>query len=474
MELEKTNEPDFSDRISIINEFSQEDKIRLKVYFQALFKNQGLNQQNADFAYFVKNPKFFNILGDFCQRNQYYKKAVQYYKKALDIDPRNYWANFHIANIYSKYIYSNKASELDKKRHTLIDEIINIYDYLIAITFKNKANLNQKEEYCLRSASYFFEYIGKYSRAILLKRLLAESGRLISVDKYTYKPINPLDNHPGVQMNSFYEKFALVLEDRTIVNNYRHQYAEKKHKLNPYLIAITPRSGSSWLTELIYKTQLAGNPEEWFNQENLDGILALYPCGSLQDYLKCIKVAQSTSNNVFGLEASFFQLKPVLETMSLEQIFCPNFKSIYLTRNDFIKQGISLYKAVTSTYYHANQDIKEVKNVDYDSSKIKYWILHILHQEFFWEKLFKKNRLQPLRITYEKLVENPELCVKDILSHIGVKQATINVPVQTEHKKISNHKSKEMYEKFQQENKDFIESCKQLRNTKNILEIKVI
>ena len=218
---------------------------------------------------------------------------------------------------------------------------------------------------------------------------------------------------------------------------------------------------------------MAGNPEEWFNQENLDGILDLYPCKNLQDYLKCIKVAQSTTNNIFGSQASFYQLKPVLETMSLEQIFCPNFKSVYLTRNDFIRQGISLYKAVTSNYYHANQDIKAVKNVNYDSSKIKAWILHILYQEFFWEELFKTNKIQPLRITYEQLVKNTGLCVSSILSHIGVKQAEFNLPDQTKHKKISNRKNEEIYEQFNQENQDFIQSCQKLRNTKNILEIKV-
>ena len=350
---------DVFNRLSTIKNFSQEEQNKLKTYLDNLYEKQGIDRKDSNFSSFAENYNFYNVLGDFCQHTENYIKAIAYYKEALNINQRNYWANLHIAKIYSRYVYTNKASELNKERHILIKEISNIYDYLIAITFKNKKTLNSQEETCLRSASYFFDRVSQYSKVTLINRLLAKYDKLFSADKYFYKPVDPFEHH-GVQMNPFYEKFALVLEDRSLVNNYRLQYAKNKQHLNSYLIAITPRSGSSWLTELIYKTKLAGNPDEWFNQENLDGILDLYPCKNLQDYLKCIKIAQSTSNNVFGLETSFYQLKPVLETMSLEQVFCPNFKSVYLTRNDFIRQGISLYKAVTSTYYHTSQTVKSV------------------------------------------------------------------------------------------------------------------
>ena len=100
--------------------------------------------------------------------------------------------------------------------------------------------------------------------------------------------------------------------------------------------------------------------------------------------------------------------------------------------------------------------------------------MHILHQEFFWENLFSDHQHKPLRVTYEKLVENPELCVKNILSHIGIDRDNFNLPVKTEHKKISNSKNEEMYEQFKRDNIDFIKSCERSRNTKDILEINAV
>ena len=471
----RLDEQSISELMTIINKLSEGEQSKFKKTIKTRFAKQGIDEniiENTNFRDLVNYPDFINYLGDFFKSNKYYLRAIRCYKKALKINPRNYWANFHIADIYSQHIYAKNTAKLKVERQKLINNTINIYDYLIAITFKNKSNTNLKEEYCLRAASYFFEQIGKESRAVFINRILAEKGILLSSDKFSYKTIANVRQKEGVKMNPFYEKFALVLEDKELINKYRQQYAKKEPLLKNYLIAMTARSGSSWLTELIAATNLAGNPEEWFNyQDNLDGILQNYPCRNFSDYLKCIKVDHSTSNNIFGLEASFPQLEAVLEGSSLETIFGKNFATIYLTRNDFIKQAISLYKAVSSGYYHTTQKNKQEIAIPYDNEQIKHWILHLLRQEFFWEQFFKQNGLQPLRVTYEQLVEDPNKSVRQILLHIGVEIDDFNLPLQTQHQKVSNQKSEEMYEQFKQRNQEFIQLCQLYRSSEKILKI---
>ncbi len=470
------NEKEFSERIKLINRLSDIEQNRLKIYLENKFRKQGMKAEiiaaNLDLSTFLKNPNFFNYLGDFCQNNKHSLTAITCYEKALKINPRNYWTNFHLAETYCKYIYEDRALELGIKRQRLINKTISIYDYLIAITFRNKSTLNPQEKYCLRAASYFFEQIGKDSRSVFINRILAEKDAFLSTDKFIYKPITNFRKQEGIKMNPFYEKFALVLEDKELINQYRQKYREKEYSLKNYLIAMTARSGSSWLTELIAATKLAGNPEEWFNyQDNLDGILQTYPCRNFSDYLKCIKVDQSTPNNIFGLEASFPQLESVLEGSSLEKIFGRSFQVIYLTRNNFIKQGISLYKAVSSGYYHTTQRNKQNVAIPYDNEQIKRWILHLLRHEFFWEQFFIQNSLKPFRVTYEQLIDNPNESVKNILLHIGVEVNNLVLPIQTEHQKVSNQTSEEMYEQFKQKNQEFVQLCKEYRSSENILKI---
>ena len=43
----------------------------------------------------------------------------------------------------------------------------------------------------------------------------------------------------------------------------------------------------------------------------------------------------------------------------------------------FVKQGISLHKAISSGYFHATQQNKKEIEVPYDNGKIKHSILRI-------------------------------------------------------------------------------------------------
>jgi LPS sulfotransferase NodH len=272
-------------------------------------------------------------------------------------------------------------------------------------------------------------------------------------------------------LNKFYDKFTQVQEDKAKVATFLQRYEQKKATLSEYLIALTPRSGSSWLTELLAATRLAGNPEEWFNHNSLEGILKNYKCSNLEDYLKCIKGHQSTPNGWFGVEASFFQFNLVLEHTPFEKIFQENLKVIYLTRNDFISQGISLYKAVETGVFHSFQGDRSSQECQYDPKKLEYWILHILYQEYYWERFFTQKQINPLRISYEELVKDTNETVQKIFCYLNIPEGEkITIPQETKHRQLANKVNQSLYDSFQ-ENQEFIENCHQYRGKPKILKI---
>lgn len=269
--------------------------------------------------------------------------------------------------------------------------------------------------------------------------------------------------------NRFYQNFCNVKEDRKIVDRYLADYMNKEDRIREYFIAITPRSGSSWLTELLYKTRVAGNPEEWFNLDNISGILRKYQCSNIEDYIKCIKADQSTRNCVFGCEASFYQLRLVLEKISFDSLFnSPT--CVYWTRKDFLKQGISLFKAVETGYFHSVQGSSQRQEIMYDPDKIKQWILHILYQESHWEVFFMNKKIRPIRLCYEELVSNPSGTIQLLLSHLNILDNREDiVSIDTRHQKISNEETDEILEKFSSDMSDFLSTCRELRGSTELL-----
>ena len=262
---------------------------------------------------------------------------------------------------------------------------------------------------------------------------------------------------------------ALLEKSRKLIK----QYQELPSPNIEYLVCITPRSGSSWLTEMLSKTKILGNPEEWFNPGNLPGIIKnSYPCLDPIEYFDCIKKTQCTNNKVFGMELSFFQYRIVKMALdlvekeaSLRLLNLKNIKTIYLYRLDLVAQAVSLYRAVETGMFHSvqqNASEKGAINFDYLEEKIWNWLIHILQQEFGWQQNFQKQGVSPLWLTYEEMWSNPNLTKLRIINYILGNQNEINnqiIDMQYNHTKIANSQSNEMVINFYKNNADKIDFC---------------
>jgi trehalose 2-sulfotransferase len=272
-----------------------------------------------------------------------------------------------------------------------------------------------------------------------------------------------LDNGWSNKVNDFYDKFYPRQINETAHELFLRQYEQKKHILSEYIIAMTPRSGSSWLTELMASTNVAGNPGEFFNHRLIEGSINYYNCVNLEDYLKCLKGDQSSPNGVFGIEVTMDQLNLVLKGCSFDKLFSDTTKFIYLTRRDFVAQGISLYTAIETGRFHSYQTNLPAKKPKYDENGIKKWILHILNQERAWEHFFMEKKIHPLRIYYENLVENTSAVITEMLDYLNISDGrTIVLPTETKHTKLSDSTKNDFYSLFS-ENKSFIKHCNQFR-----------
>lgn len=244
---------------------------------------------------------------------------------------------------------------------------------------------------------------------------------------------------------------------------------ERPNPTTVYWIFFTPRSGSSWLADLLESLGFLGKPGEWFNPGLLPNILKRYACADLFEYVQCMKKSQQSRNGVFGCEITFFQLKLLLDAIAelgLDResiIKARDDNTIYLYRRDLLAQAISLYKAAETGYFHATQKDEGTHGAhatEYNSEAIWYWLLHVLQQEYGFERTFKELGVNPLSISYEELSIDPHHTLNRICGHVLQSVNFVGMKGRnfvSDHKKLANAVSDEYWYRFYEEYREELE-----------------
>lgn len=174
-----------------------------------------------------------------------------------------------------------------------------------------------------------------------------------------------------------------------------------------YFVFFTPRSGSSWLTELLATNGGYGNPSEWFSPDVIPEVAEKLKVDNIYDYIAVAKRRLADADTgVFGLELTYFQFEMIRELIDLSLHFSwDSIRVFYLSRQDIVAQAVSLYKAVTSRVFHST-DIMDGKipSVEYNVEEISYWLEHIVQQEIGLEALFSRLGIVPIRLNYEQMM----------------------------------------------------------------------
>jgi LPS sulfotransferase NodH len=232
------------------------------------------------------------------------------------------------------------------------------------------------------------------------------------------------------------------------------------------LICFTPRSGSSWLKDMLYQTGCLGYPGEFLNpnmvQENLR---ALGQC-SPYDYLERVMNQTASENGIASIELTWFHLCWLAKSIAvspfegtLPEPFSDESFYVYLTRRDFVAQAVSMYRASESGHYHQVQPSAETtaSAVGYDGNKIKFWCLHLLQQEYGFESWFSRKGFKALRFTYEDIVDSAEFVVKTIAGYVGIGKFDELTLSESHYKKLTPPAGDKLATQFNMENPEFVE-----------------
>jgi trehalose 2-sulfotransferase len=225
-----------------------------------------------------------------------------------------------------------------------------------------------------------------------------------------------------------------------------------------YLVCATKRSGSTLLCELLKGTDVAGVPDEYF--ENLratglarqpreyfqdpgvahiaDRLPVLTPGrpeqpGAFEGWFPYAIQRGTTSNGVFGSKMmwNYFDdfrarvaelpgLGDLRFTGALDELF-PRLRIIFVRRRDKLAQAVSLWKAVqTQEWRNEAEGEREQRSAVYDYEALKFLVDELHRGDARWEDWFYATGREPIRVIYEEFVENRAATVGRVLDALGI------------------------------------------------------
>ncbi|MBO9517477.1 MAG: hypothetical protein J7493_05375 [Porphyrobacter sp.] len=208
----------------------------------------------------------------------------------------------------------------------------------------------------------------------------------------------------------------------------------------PYLLATVPRSGSTYLSHLLWQTGCLGAPLEYLNFDPTGpyGHASEAPVEQTKLWRAALR-GRTAPNGVFGLKAFPAQLaalhgsNPSLLGEVMRGIFQSRQTSrvVWLHRRDSTAHAISYARAILSGVWRKEQEALGRDEPEYSAIAIERATRLIGDAEASWSAMLADLGITPLELWYEDMVEDPISAVQAVAAHLGVTldpKAVIEVP----------------------------------------------
>lgn len=188
--------------------------------------------------------------------------------------------------------------------------------------------------------------------------------------------------------------------------------------LRGYALCAEPRAGTTFLKEALRSTVAMGEPVEWFAPQWEEEVGA-----SGSDFLRAMLSRTASSNGIYGLKIFSSHARSAERHGWATRL--PNLSFVHIRREDLLGQAISLVRAAQTDRYMSEQP--EDRPARYRQHRITWAMLDLARGQARWEIWFARNGIQPLRMTYEELMADPQGAVTRIARLMGVENATIDL-----------------------------------------------
>jgi trehalose 2-sulfotransferase len=191
-----------------------------------------------------------------------------------------------------------------------------------------------------------------------------------------------------------------------------------------YIVASSPRSGSTYFCRLLGQSGLLGTPSEVLNPGfDLKGFKNRFKASSPADYIAELISRRTAKSGVFGLKAHFENFEAFRkEYPALLDVLSP-VTYIYVNRRDRVAQAVSMARALQTNQWSSQGQEGKKPELRYNRELIANAMKEVELQDAGWLNWFKANNITPFRLTYEDLLADPAGTVQRVVEHLGVQNA---------------------------------------------------
>jgi LPS sulfotransferase NodH len=213
-----------------------------------------------------------------------------------------------------------------------------------------------------------------------------------------------------------------------------------------YMICTHPRSGSTYLCELLASTGKLGRPHDYFSDLHMrDRYGDADDPAHLSDQYRYYLTHGATPNGIIGTKMFWFDFAR-LEQAGMAHRF-NTYRFVMLERADKVAQAISSSRALRSGKLTAHAALSD-EHVAYDYHDIKARLTNVLRADDVWRQFAATNRLAPLRLVYEELAADPQATVDRFARHIGLDEPVPIDPARIAVRVQRDSRSAEWRERF--------------------------
>ena len=210
-----------------------------------------------------------------------------------------------------------------------------------------------------------------------------------------------------------------------------------RHPRRCYVVCTIPRSGSNLLTDGLRATRRAGMPKQFF----LPKFVARYgrelridPDADYPGYVRGIVNTKTTRNEVFGFKLMSWYLDDfltrlrdahaggngTLDDLSLLRNAFPRLRFVYILRRHKLRQALSTARALQTGLWKVQEGKTTLREPEFDAELIERSLREAERQEKIWQRFFERIGIEPFRVEYEKLCQDYEGTVRDVLDFLKI------------------------------------------------------
>ena len=188
-----------------------------------------------------------------------------------------------------------------------------------------------------------------------------------------------------------------------------------------YMLASMPRTGSTYLSHLLWQTGCLGAPLEYLNFEPRGPyFFAAHSAENQTRLWRSLRHRRTSPNGVFGIKIFPAHLEALRENNPALLAEVRPRRIVYLNRRDRTAHIVSCARAIMTGIWRQDQEKDLTAPPTYSQETLEMAEEGIEYQAAGWEQMFREQGVEPLRLWYEDVVADPEQATRQVADHLGV------------------------------------------------------